>query len=66
MIVRSIAVRSEDSKNKRLCDLGFDCNGHIYIIDVENDRSGKRKYVACLDAYIRELNAMMREKKIVM
>ena len=61
-IVSSISVRSEDGKHKRLCDLGFDLNGSLYIIDVENDRSGKQKYIACLDEYIRDLGMMMKKK----
>lgn len=61
-IVSSVQVRSEDGKNKRLCDLGFDDKGHVYIIDVENDRNGKQKYVACLDKYFLELSHIMKKK----
>lgn len=64
-IVSSVQVRSEGGNNKRLCDLGFDDKGHVYLIDVENDRNGKRKYVACLDKYFLELSHIMKKKIVI-
>lgn len=66
-IISSVSIRSEDNDRKRLCDLGVDSNGHLYIIDVEQDRkNGKKKYVACIDSYFGELKKLMKEKQLAM
>ena len=58
-IIGCISIRSDDRDRKRLCDLALDKDGHVYIIDVENDRkSGKKKYTACIDSYFLELKRM--------
>lgn len=47
-----ISIRSNDADKRRLCDLVFTKDGHIYLIDVENDQKrGKKKYIARIDSY---------------
>ena len=56
LILKCIPIRSDDRDNRRLCDLVIGVDGHLYIIDVENDQKhGKKKYTSCIDAYVTEL-----------
>ncbi len=56
MILRRISIRSDDYDKKRLCDFVLGKDGHLYLIDVENDQKrGKKKYIACIDAYVYQL-----------
>ncbi len=48
-------IRSEDSENTRICDLELRTDGHIYIVDVEQTRKGKRKYAVCIDSHLKKL-----------
>ena len=42
-MLRREVVRSAEDK-KRVCNLELRSDGHIYIVDVEESKYGKRKY----------------------
>jgi len=54
-VVKDIQIRSNDSRKKRICDLVLDDHGRIYIVDMEEERSGKKKYTVCINHALVEL-----------
>lgn len=53
-MLRREVVRSAEDK-KRVCDLELRSDGHIYIVDVEESKYGKRKYAVCIDVLLKKL-----------
>ena len=53
-VLRREVVRSAEDK-KRVCDLELRSDGHIYIVDVEESKYGKRKYAVCIDELLKKL-----------
>lgn len=53
-MLRREVVRSAEDK-KRVCDLELRSDEHIYIVDVEESKYGKRKYTVCIDELLKKL-----------
>ncbi len=53
-VLRREVVRSAEDK-KRVCDLELRSDGHIYVVDVEESKYGKRKYAVRIDEHLEKL-----------